>query len=57
MDKKPFLIDGLDPYDPNLTKEQQLRIMDILRKNPYMFYLFIIDKQMKNMKSTIECEK
>lgn len=49
MNKQPFKIDGLDPFDPNLTKDQQMKIMDTVRREPHTFYLLIVAAQMRNM--------
>lgn len=49
MKRQPLMIDGLDRKDPNLTKDQQLKIMETLRKEPYTFYLFITECQMRNL--------
>jgi hypothetical protein len=49
MKRQPLLINDLDPFDPNLTKDQQLTIMETLRKEPYTFYLFIMECQMRSL--------
>lgn len=47
-----ILIDGLDPFDPNLTQEEQGRIIAAVNNNPFIYYQLIMATQLRQVNAS-----
>ncbi len=51
------LVDGLDPFSPNLTDDEMKRIHEAVKQSPYLFYKVIMAAQLRGIKKQRKSEE
>lgn len=44
------LVDGLDPFNPDLTDDEKKRIFEAVKQSPYLFFKVIMASQLRGIK-------
>ncbi len=51
------LVDGLDPFNPDLTDDEKKRIFEAVKQSPYLFYKVIMAAQLRGIKKQRKSEE
>lgn len=45
------LVDGLDPFNPDLTDDEKKRILEAVKQSPYLYFKVIMAAQLRGIKN------